>query len=107
MRFFGLTVNDRKLTDILDEVRRGVAQILDIREEYEWQAGHLEQSTFQPLSMLERGNCAPEIDKSKKAYIHCAAGVRVLTAKPLLKQMGYREVIALPYRYRQLKAVGL
>lgn len=32
--------------------------------------------------------CGPAADKAKLTYLHCAAGIRVHYAKPILESMG-------------------
>jgi len=75
----------------------GTALLLDVREQDEWDAGHLSQATLVPLSVLrEQDNSdayaeqlAKRISKEKILYCHCRSGSRVLVAAPILKKLGY------------------
>lgn len=86
--------------DSVDEVKRlladGTAKLIDVREEGEWNAGHLAVAELVPLSML-RGLSADQLDakltgqlpKDKIIYCHCRSGGRVLAATPILIKLGY------------------
>ncbi|MCP4499610.1 MAG: rhodanese-like domain-containing protein [Deltaproteobacteria bacterium] len=99
----------------LEQLKRDLSddkvQLFDVREENEWNDGHLAQASFVPLSEIEEGVVNEErllasLDKSKKTFVHCRSGVRVLTAAPLLSKMGFAEVVALPEGYNALIAAG-
>jgi len=90
-----------------NEVKDGTAMLLDVREQEEWDDGHLEIAKLVQLSKLESGTEPEGIDKSKKLYLHCRSGNRVQMAKPLLVSMGYTEVIALNEGFDDLVSEGL
>ena len=95
-------------TDTLETVKKNLkdekALLIDVREEREWKAGHLEIAKFVPLSRLEAnarnskfaGELAKELPKEKIIYCHCKSGGRVLAATPLLEKMGYHVRPLLP-----------
>lgn len=69
------------------------AILIDVREQKEWDDGHLKSAKLVPLSKL---NELPEgtksidgLSKDKIIYCHCRSGGRVLRAAPILKEMGY------------------
>lgn len=83
--------------DSLDTVKKAVAEqkaiLLDVREQSEWDAGHLKDAKLLPLSTL-KGALKPEelarvLPKDKVIYCHCAAGGRCLIAGEALKKLGY------------------
>ncbi len=73
------------------------AILIDIREQDEWDEGHLESALLMPLSKLEELNdkegfaaeIASHLSKDKIIYCHCAAGVRVMYAYAILHKLGY------------------
>ena len=82
-------------SDPLDQVKAAVeagkAVMLDVREQGEWDAGHLAKAQLIPLSALSKdvATLAAGLPKDKPIYIHCKAGGRCLAAAELLKPLGY------------------
>jgi rhodanese-related sulfurtransferase len=87
-------------TDPLDSVLRRVhgkeAFLIDVREQREWNAGHLRHAVLLPLSQLKQSPDHPELQeklrklsKEKPVYCHCKSGGRVLAAAPILRSLGF------------------
>lgn len=95
------------LETLKKELADGSAQLLDVREYNEWQAGHLTQAVLAPLSQLEGFQEPDDVEMDVKTYIHCRSGQRVHRAKPLLEEMGFENVIALGEGFADLAAYGL
>jgi len=99
--------------DSLDVVKQAVAQqkavIIDVREQDEWQQGHLAGAGLLPLSVLERGvppqELAKILPKDKVIYCYCLAGGRCEEAAAMLKPLGY-DVRAIKPGYPQLVKAG-
>ena len=94
------------LDTLKEELAAGTAQLLDVREYNEWQDGHLKQAHFVPLSQLEGFQEPDDAEMDVKTYIHCRSGRRVHSAKPILEEMGFEEVIALDEGFAALAAYG-
>jgi rhodanese-related sulfurtransferase len=100
-------------SDSLETVRKNLkeqkAVLLDVREQAEWDRGHLAEATLVPLGTLKKDESAAEILKSvptdKIVYTHCAAGVRVIAAGEILKTRGY-DVRPLSAGYDELVKQG-
>ncbi len=107
-------------TDTLEQVKSRIkekkAVLIDVREQAEWNRGHLQGALLIPLSELtvwERDGIPParraEVDKAipKGAilYCHCAAGGRSVPAGEVLRRLGFD---ARPLRegYRDLLGAG-
>lgn len=83
--------------DTLDMVKKslasGKAALLDVREQGEWDDGHLRDAVLLPLSKISKGATKEEVAKlvppGKVVYIHCGSGVRCLKAADQLKKLGY------------------
>ncbi len=89
-----------------DDLKKGKAQLLDVREEEEWEAGHLKIASLVPLSGLMEGQNPQGFDKNKITYLHCRSGHRVFQAAPLLEELGFREVIPLKEGFDELVRLG-
>ena len=82
------------LNTVKKNVDDGKAVLIDVREQSEWDAGHLAQAILKPLKKLgERGGDPAEVmkdvSKEKIVYCHCKAGGRALMAANILKDLGY------------------
>jgi rhodanese-related sulfurtransferase len=94
------------LSKIEDEVKAGTAKLLDVREQEEWDAGHLKNAELLQLSLITEGEIPESLDKSIKIYLHCRSGQRVHMAAPLLQQEGFGEVIPLSEGFESLLGEG-
>jgi rhodanese-related sulfurtransferase len=84
------------------------AVLIDVREQSEWDAGHLSDAVLLPLSKLKQGADKKDLDslsKDKICYIHCASGKRVLPAADALKKLGF-DARPLKAGYQQLVEAG-
>ncbi len=66
------------------------AQVLDVRREPEWHAGHIEGATWWPLDNFKIS--PPEIDHARPIAVHCKSGYRSMIACSLLQRAGYQNV---------------
>lgn len=94
------------LDTIKKELASGDAQLFDVREQEEWDAGHLKDAALVPLSSLNEGACLVDLDKSKKVYLHCRSGQRVLSAAPILEDLGFDSVTPLGEGFDALVSEG-
>ena len=65
-------------------------QVLDVRREAEWKAGHIADSELCPLDRF--AHQIPWLDKSTPVAVHCKSGYRSTIACSLLKKAGYHNV---------------
>lgn len=83
--------------DSLQTIRKNMkekkAVLIDVREQGEWDAGHLNDAALVPLSRLRAGPLdeatKKKLPKKKIIYCHCKSGGRVLLATDVLKKQGY------------------
>jgi len=87
--------------DSLDTVKKNLAEkkavIIDVREQSEWNQGHLEAAGLVPLSEMKlmasdpdmRKKLEKKLPKDRIIYCHCARGRRALTAGEMLEKLGY------------------
>lgn len=73
--------------DFLAKYQAGEIQVLDVREQEEYDALHLEGVTLLPLSeLLDRYT---ELDKAQHYYVICRSGKRSARACQFLEEQGY------------------
>ena len=109
----GICAAAEHTTDSFDAVREKLeeetAVLIDVREESEWDAGHLEDAEHMPLSKLgktaERDKLLKKLPKDKVVYLHCKSGGRSLVAADLLKDEGY-DLRPLKAGYKDLLKAG-
>ena len=66
-------------------------QVLDVRREPEWEAGHIEGASWWPLDNFKVA--PPEIDREVPIAVHCKGGYRSMIACSLLLRAGIRNVV--------------
>jgi molybdopterin/thiamine biosynthesis adenylyltransferase/rhodanese-related sulfurtransferase len=76
-----------------DQRRAGGATVIDVREQVEWDAGHIPDAVFIPLGQLgeEIGGAVP--DKGTEIILQCRSGARSGRGTVLLQQLGYTNVV--------------
>jgi hydroxyacylglutathione hydrolase len=65
--------------------------VLDVRRESEWHAGHIEGVGCHALDTFARG--LPNADRERPVAVHCKSGYRSMIACSLLERAGYRNVV--------------
>jgi glyoxylase-like metal-dependent hydrolase (beta-lactamase superfamily II)/rhodanese-related sulfurtransferase len=73
------------------QLRGGVLQVLDVRREQEWEAGHIEGASWWPLDNFKVA--PPEVDRDVAIAVHCKGGYRSMIACSLLQRAGFQNVI--------------
>ena len=63
------------------------AVLIDLREDFEWPAGHAEGARHVPLNQLPAH--LDELPRAVPAYLICATGNRSRTAARFLRQQGF------------------
>ena len=104
-------------TDSFEQIQNRIAKneavLVDVREKFEWEDGHIQSAIFLPLSDLEEWesdksyvlNLAKKISKDKIIYCHCVSGGRVMPASAILQKIGY-DVRPLKPGYKDLLKAG-
>jgi len=70
---------------------QGAIDVLDVRREPEWFAGHIEGANWWPLDRFKIA--PPEIHLDRPLAVHCKGGYRSMIACSLLERAGFRNVI--------------
>ncbi|MFZ0771002.1 MAG: rhodanese-like domain-containing protein [Candidatus Sulfotelmatobacter sp.] len=74
-----------------EQLRGGGLQVLDVRREPEWEAGHIEGASWWPLDNFKVA--PPEIDRDVPIAVHCKGGYRSMIACSLLQRAGFQNVV--------------
>jgi len=80
------------LLTIKESVEKGKAVLVDVRENKEWDEGHIDGAVFLPLSAIQDGLSNDELaklPKDKILYVHCVVGKRALTAGNAIEKAGF------------------
>ena len=104
-----LTHTKDSLETVKSNFKEGKAVIVDVREQGEWDAGHLKGAMLMPMSKLKKEDQAAEmlkaLPKDKIVYTHCKAGKRALACGEILKKQGF-DVRPLRPGYEELLKAG-
>ena len=65
-------------------------EIIDVREPYEWEIGHIPGARLVPLSRIAEE--IPRLDKRRETILYCKVGARSLRAAHQLADAGVRDV---------------
>lgn len=66
--------------------------IIDVRSNFEYQAGHIKDAINLPVTEIEKGNIQNIKNKNTYYLIYCNSGSRSLEATKKLSSLGYRHV---------------
>ena len=83
------------------------ATLIDVREQVEWDAGHIPGAEFLPLGQLDQGIAALVPDKSTEIILQCRSGARSGRGTAQLQALGYANVVNLAGGILQWEADSL
>jgi len=79
-------------------------QLIDVRSDAEWEAGHHPSATHIPHTMILDGKGFAELDKNKPVVLYCRSGGRAQRAKDFLEAQGFTNVTNAAVSYTHLRA---
>jgi rhodanese-related sulfurtransferase len=82
-------------------------QLVDVREDHEWEAAHAAGAVHLSKGTIERDIDKTFPDKQTKLVLYCGGGSRSALATDNLQKMGYTNVISLDGGWRAIEASGL
>lgn len=91
--------------ELHERLDRNGLQVLDVRREGEWQAGHIMAASWFPLDRFKVS--APEVDPARPLVVHCQGGYRSMIACSLLRRAGVQDVINVTGGFDAWKNAGL
>jgi rhodanese-related sulfurtransferase len=80
--------------------RREKFHLIDVREDSEWERGHLPGATHLGKGIIERDIEKLIPDPDAEIVLYCGGGYRSVLAADALQRMGYRNVISMDGGYR-------
>lgn len=81
------------------------AKLIDVREESEYAAGHVQGAEWLGKGVIERDIEARHPDKSEPLYLYCGGGFRSAIAADNAQKMGYTNVVSIDGGWRVLKDI--
>jgi molybdopterin/thiamine biosynthesis adenylyltransferase/rhodanese-related sulfurtransferase len=91
--------------DALREAKK--ATLVDVREDSEWDQGHVPGAVHISKSYIEQQIEAAVPDRDARVVTYCAGGVRSLFAAQTLREMGYTNVASMSGGFQGWKSQGL
>lgn len=85
------TLSQITVEALSDRFQTSGIQVLDVRREPEWEAGHIAGASWWPLDNFKVA--PPEIDRDVPLAVHCKGGYRSMIACSLLERAGFRNVL--------------
>lgn len=88
-------VTEITASDVLQMRQRGEDfAIVDVREDREWNLGHLPGAVHVARGTLE-GRIEGAVPRERRVVLYCARGNRSALAADTMREMGYRDVTSL------------
>jgi rhodanese-related sulfurtransferase len=87
MAAFEETKRDLAPEQVSEMLAKGEAQVVDVREPYEWEAGHI--AGVRHIELERLASRADEIDKEHPVIFHCRLGRRSAMATEAFLASGY------------------
>lgn len=66
--------------------------LIDVREQEEWDQGHIDGAVLHPLSEIAKGNL-PDLDTNKTIVLHCQKGGRSQQAAEFINAKTGKDVL--------------
>jgi rhodanese-related sulfurtransferase len=86
-------ISAQELKEICDHNKHPV--IIDVREQYEWDDGHMPHAKHIPMQMLSEKITSIVPDVDTPVYLHCKGGVRSMQCAENLAKLGYKKLYSL------------
>jgi sulfur-carrier protein adenylyltransferase/sulfurtransferase len=80
--------------------------VIDVREQGEWNAGHVAGATLLPLGEVTQRIAEVAPDRAAPLLLHCAVGGRSGRAAARLTELGYRNVVSMKDAVGNWKVAG-
>ncbi|MCA1624374.1 MAG: sulfurtransferase [Acidobacteria bacterium] len=87
-------VKEISVDETLEKVKNG-ANLIDVREDNEWNDGHAVGATHIGRGVIERDIVGKFPHKNAELILYCGGGYRSALAADNLQKMGYRNVLSM------------
>ena len=85
------TLREISVQELQQQLSGNGMQVLDVRREAEWMAGHVDGAAWWPLDRFRVS--PPEVDLNVPLAVHCQSGYRSVIACSLLQRAGFKNVL--------------
>ncbi len=82
------------------------ANLIDVREDNEFEAGHAQGATHLGRGIIERDIVEKFPDKDTELILYCGGGYRSALSADMLQKMGYRNVWSMAGGWKAWKDAG-
>ena len=97
-------VREIPATELRGELEaRKTAALIDVREESEYAAGHVQGAEHLGKGVIERDIETRHPDRKQPLYLYCGGGFRSALAAQNLQKMGYTQVTSVDGGWKALK----
>ncbi len=87
-------IQEVTVAETLERMNSG-ANLIDVREHNEWEAGHAENAVHLGRGIIERDIVGQFPDKNSELILYCGGGFRSALAADNLQKMGYTNVFSM------------
>ena len=87
-------IKEISVAETLERINEG-ANLIDVREDNEWEAGHALNATHLGRGIIERDIIGKFPDKNAELILYCGGGYRSALAADNLQKMGYTNVFSM------------
>jgi rhodanese-related sulfurtransferase len=94
-------VHEVTVADVHGMLERGEDfELIDVREDGEWAAGHLPRARHLGKGIIERDIETEIPDMDRRMVLYCGGGYRSALAADAIQRMGYRNVLSMDGGFR-------
>jgi len=98
-------VREISVGDAMERLKAG-ADLIDVREDYEWDIDHADGARHMGRGVIERDIVQTYPDKSMELILYCGGGYRSALAADMLQKMGYTNVFSMAGGWKAWKEAG-
>jgi rhodanese-related sulfurtransferase len=101
-------INELTIQDVRKKIDAGEKfNLIDVREDHEWSAGHLPGAKHLGKGIIERDIETQIPDTNAEIILYCGGGFRSALAADALQKMGYTNVHSMDGGFRGWKEANL
>jgi rhodanese-related sulfurtransferase len=99
-------VREITVSETRQKLESGKATVIDVREESEWNAGHVRGADHLGKGIIERDIETRVPDKDAEIILYCGGGFRSAMSADNLQKMGYSNVYSMAGGWRAWQDAG-
>ncbi len=101
-------IKEVSIDEVIDMQKSGGNFLLiDVREDHEWQEGHVPGAIHIGRGIIERDIISKEPDKQRQIVLYCGGGYRSAMSADNLQKMGYVNILSMAGGMRGWRERGL